>query len=239
MVLVLPLQPLIFYLIRVPFDRWLVGRLGAGSVAYKWLITLYAPLTEEPVKLLPLLVPIILHDIRPRNFVRYALAIGFGFAVGEMWFVAERVARDPALADLPCYQFGGYFTERLMTCVFHSAFVSMPLWQLRRRFAIGLAGGMILHWLGNFPISLMAWNVGGLGKMFWTIAVQVWLMLYFLAAAALLSYFAFGRIATALLLHGTPGARTCCTIRTCTASCRPVDWRRAVIAGSLAARTSS
>ncbi len=106
------------------------------------------------------------------------------------------------LAGLPFYQFGGYFTERLMTCVFHSAFVSVPLWQLRRRFAIGLAGGMLLHWLGNFPISLMAWNVGGLGKTFWTTAVQVWLILYFLAAVALLSHFAFGRIAMALLLHG-------------------------------------
>ncbi len=92
MVLVLPLQPLVFYLVRVPFDHWLVGSLGAGSAAYKWLITLYAPLTEEPAKLLPLLVPIILHDIRPTNFVRYSLAIGLGFAVGEMWFVAERVA---------------------------------------------------------------------------------------------------------------------------------------------------
>src|SRR5262249_40561836 len=150
-------------------DHWLVAQLGARSVAYKWLKTFYAPLTEEPAKLIPLLIPAIRRDLDARNFVRYALAIGVGFAIGEMSLIAHFIAHRPALAALPFYQFGGYVSERLMTCVFHSAFVAVALWRWRRRFALGVAGAAALHWLGNFPLSLMAWNAGGLGPTFWTV----------------------------------------------------------------------
>ena len=202
MLVALPLQPLAFYLVRVPLDNWLVGYLGSSSETYAWLKTFYAPLTEELAKLVPLLLPAVFRDIRRENFVRYALAIGVGFAVGEMWFVAERVARVPSFAALPPWQFTGYMGERLMTCVFHTSFVSVALWQLRRRFALGLAGAVALHWLGNSPIFLMAWNVGGLGKTFWMAFMFFFLLLYFLAALALLSYFAFGRVAPARIFYG-------------------------------------
>jgi len=200
--LALPLQPLAFYVIRVPLDHWLAAHLGSMPAARPWLTSLYAPLTEEPAKLVPLLIPAICRDIRPTNFVRYALAIGLGFAIGEMWFVAHRVAGTRAFAGMPFYQFGGYVGERLMTCVFHSAFLALSLSCLRRRFALGFAGAVALHWLGNFPLQLMARNAGGLGKAFWMATVQIWLLIYFFAAVALLACFAFGRIAPGRLLFG-------------------------------------
>jgi DNA-directed RNA polymerase subunit RPC12/RpoP len=198
----LPLQPLAFYFVRVPLDNWLSTHLVHGSAIYQSLISLYAPLTEEPAKLVPLLVPAIRRDVSPANFARYAIAIGLGFAIGEMWFIAEQIARVPAYRGVPFYLFGGYVGERLMTCVFHSVFVGVALWQWRRRFALGVAGAMTLHWLGNAPIFLLAWDVGGLGKVFWGVAVQVWLFVYFLAALALLSYFVFGRVSPARLFYG-------------------------------------
>lgn len=198
----LPLQPLAFYFVRVPLDHCLVSQLGSTSATYQWLTSLYAPLTEELAKLIPLLIPAIRRDIKMTNFVRYALAIGLGFAIGEMWFVADRIARTPSLVNLPFYQFGGFVSERLMTCIFHSAYVSVALWRLRHRFALGVAGAMALHWLGNIPILLMAWNVGDLGKVFWTVAIQYWLLIYFVAALVLLSYFAFGRVAPSRLFYG-------------------------------------
>jgi hypothetical protein len=200
--IVLPLQPLVFYFVRVPFDHWVVAHLGAKSTAYFWLRTFYAPLTEEPAKLVPLLISTIRRDIRHENFARYALAIGLGFAIGEMWFVAERVARSPQFAHLPFYQFGGYFSERLMTCVFHSAFVSLSLWGLRRRFAFGFAGAVAAHWLGNFPLVLMNPNIGHLKQAARMAIVQGWLTFYFLAAAALLVWFAFGRLNPGLPIFG-------------------------------------
>jgi hypothetical protein len=200
--LVLPLQPLVFFYVRVPLDQWLVAHLGSTSTAYRWLVTFYAPLTEEAAKLVPLLIPAICRDIRRENFVRYALAIGVGFAIGEMWFVAERLARIPAFAGTPFYQFGGYLSERLMVYVFHTAFTSVALWQLRRRFVLGFCAAVTLHWLANFPLSLMAWNVGGWGKSFWMVAVQCWLVVYFVGAMLLLSYLGFRRVNFATTFYG-------------------------------------
>ena len=198
----LPLQPLAFLIVRSPIDHWLVAQLGSTSPIYQWISSLYAPLTEEPAKLLPLLIPAIYRDIRSANFARYALAIGLGFAIGEMWFLAYLVAQIPAYAHLHFYQFGGYFGERLMVCVFHSAFVAVALWRLRKGFLLGFAGAAALHWLGNFPILLLAWNVGGLGQATWGVIIQSWLVLYFIGALALLSYFTFGRIALGRIFYG-------------------------------------
>ena len=207
--LMLPLQPLVFYFVRVPLDHWLMGQIGSGSATYHWLTTFYAPLTEEPAKLVPLLIPVIYRDISATNFVRYAFAIGVGFAIGEMWFVAERVAQVPALRALPFYQLDGYFVERLMVCVFHTAFVSVTLWRLRRRMALGLAGAMALHWLGNFPIFLMAQNAGGLGHAFWAVAYQCWVWAYLFAALALLFYFGFRGVVPLKLFYGRRACPEC------------------------------
>jgi len=208
-ILALPLQPLAFYYIRVPLDHWLAAYLGVKSVAYAWLTTCYAPLTEEPAKLLILLIPVIRRDIRPENFVRYALAIGVGFGIGEMWFIANRLAQVPTFAAMPFYQFGGYFSERLMVCVFHSAFVSMSLWQLRRRFVLGVLCAMALHWLGNFPIALMNWNVLGLGHTVWLALVEGFLILYFIGAIALLCLFGLERVALPHLFYAMRSCPEC------------------------------
>ena len=201
-IVALPLQPLAFYLVRIPLDHWVVAQLGSTSLTYQFVTSFYAPLTEEPAKLIPLLIPAIRRDIRAENLVRYALAIGVAFGIGEMWFIAERITHLPAFNGMPFYMFGGYVGERLVVCLLHSAFVSLALWCLRSRFLLGFAAAMALHWLGNFPILLMAWNVGGLGKIFWTVAIQLWLIGYVFGAVALFSYFSFGRIAPGLMLFG-------------------------------------
>jgi len=198
----LPLQPLAFYFVRVPLDQWLSAHLVHGSFTFQAIVSLYAPLTEEPAKLLPLLVPAIRRDITPNNFVRYALAIGLGFALGEMWFIAERISRVPEFSAAPWYQSGGYIGERLMTCFLHATFVAVALRQFRRRFILGIAGAMAMHWAVNFPIFLMGWDVGGMGKAFWAVALQVWLIGFVFAGVALLSYFVFGHFAPARFFYG-------------------------------------
>lgn len=197
------------YLVRIPLDHWLVSQLGSTSSAYQWITSLYAPLTEEPAKLIPLLIPAIRRDINRANFVRFAIAIGFGFAIGEMWLVAEHVARVPAFTGMPFYMFGGYLGERLLVCLLHSAFVSVALWRLRSHLLLGLGGAMVLHWFCNFPILLMAWDVGGLGKTFWTVVIQVWMLAYFLGSLALLSYFTFGKVSPGRVLFGVRHCPEC------------------------------
>ena len=200
--IVLPLEPASFYFVRVPLDHWLTGLLGSQSPLLPWITTLHAPLTEEPAKLVPLLIPAIRADINRTNFGRYALAIGLGFAIGEMWFLADVIARNPKFAGVPFYFFGGYLGERLMVCLFHSAFTGIALMCLRNRFWLGVLGAIAAHWLCNFPIFLLAWNVGGLGPTFWGIVIQVCLIAYFLGALAFISYSVFGRFNPALLFIG-------------------------------------
>jgi hypothetical protein len=207
----LPLQPLAFYLVRLPLDHWLAGHWPRTSFFYQCLASLYAPLTEEPAKLLVLLIPAVRRDIRPDNVCRYALAIGLGFALGEMWFVAERVSHQPALARLPFYQFGGYINERLMTCVFHSAFVAITLSSLRRHWVLGLVGAVLAHWAANFPLTLMAWNAGGLGRATWEVIVGLWLVGLFMAAMTWLTYLIFGRVLHLRLMYGLRHCPECDT----------------------------
>ena len=200
--IVLPLEPASFFFVRLPLDHWLTALLGKDSPVLHWLTTFYAPLTEEPAKLVPLLIPAIRRDITRENFGRYAITIGLSFAIGEMWFIADMVARNPKFAGVPFYLFGGYLSERLMVCAFHSAFVGVALAFWRRQFAFGVAGAMALHWLGNFPIFLMASNAFGLGATFWAIAVQIWVIVYFIGAVALLSYMVFGRVSPGRFFYG-------------------------------------
>lgn len=188
----LPLQPLAFYFVRLPLNRLLVMILGSKSTLYEWITLFYAPLTEEPAKLVPLLVPFILRDINKETFVRYAVVIGLGFGIGEIWFVASRVAQNPQFASMPFYNFGGFFSERMMVCVIHGVFLSVSLWRLRDRFWFGVLGAMGLHFLGNFPIYLMTKNFLGLGQPFWQVLVSLWVVLFFIGGLALLAAFKYG-----------------------------------------------
>jgi len=208
----LPLQPLSFYLVRVPLNGLLVARLGSSSRLYEWITLCYAPLTEEPAKLVPLLVPFILRDIRRANFARYALAIGLGFGIGELWFIAQRVAVSPQFASLPFWQFTGFLNERLLVCLLHGAFVSVSLWRLGNKFLLGVLGAMLLHFFGNFPIYLMQKNLFGFGRPAWSLIVSGWVGLYFIGGIALFSYFVYGKVGVGRFIFGRTRCPQCSTV---------------------------
>ena len=187
----LPLSLMTFYLVRIPVDSILTQWLGRGSTSLTVCKLWYAPLTEEPAKLLPFLLlwPLFRRNLDEANRVLVALSVGLGFAVGEMWLVAKLAGQDPAIAKLAFYEFGGFLNERLITCVAHSGFTVIALWGLQRggiRLVIGIAGAMILHFLANFPIFLMNIDFGGLGKPTWSAMLMVWLICWGVGSAVLL-----------------------------------------------------
>ncbi|MGH7137281.1 MAG: hypothetical protein ACREHD_16180, partial [Pirellulales bacterium] len=155
----------------------------------------FAPLTEEPAKLVPWLVLLAagcpLVPTR-RMAAPLALAAGLGFAAGEIWLVAGLVARanDPKLAGLPWYSFGGFLSERLMTCASHALF-AVPTVALARRGwkwgALGLALGMVLHWISNAPIVLMHRRTFGWKTETWQLLIQFWLVAFTIAGLAALA----------------------------------------------------
>lgn len=203
------MSPAAYYGVRVPL---LIGPLEPGlkqpgwdepgwSIARDAIRLAFAPITEEPAKLLPWVVLLAagapLWPAR-RLVAPVALAAGLGFAVGEIWLVAHFVAQanDPKLAALPWYAFGGFLSERLMTCLTHPLF-ALPTVMLARKgwkgAALGLAMGMALHGLSNAPIVLMHRKAFGWKPEIWSVIIQIELVV--LSIVGLLSLLAasFGR----------------------------------------------
>lgn len=204
LLIMLPMNPLAFYLVRVPLDGWLVSLLGKQSEQYFWIQSLYAPLTEELAKLWPLLIPLFYHRMKAIPVHRVALAIGLGFGVGEAWTVASFLAKSPEVTKYPWYLLGGYMSERMMVCVMHSAFTAAALVLIFRhkKILLGLLSCMLLHFLGNFPIFLSAKNVFNLGADAWKALLQVWALVYFLTLGSFLAYLAFDKKWFNILVKG-------------------------------------
>ena len=205
--LALPLSAGTYYIVRLPLKAAIEARLDKGSAVNTIARLCYAPLTEEPAKLLPLLVlllPLFWGRLTRENVVAIAMALGLGFAIGEMWLIFQFIAESPDLvpggkwANVPAHEFyffGGYVSERLQTCFTHSGFVVLSVWGLRRGpgwFVLGLAGAMTLHFLGNFPIYLMNIDAFGWGKPVWQQLVGLWVALFTVFSLVLLGGMYFG-----------------------------------------------
>lgn len=190
----IPICALAFYFIRLPLDGWLRNLLTPQPGIYKFLTTLYAPITEEPAKLWILLIPWVFRRINSKNVIRVAMAIGLGFGIGEMWLVATRLANNPQIGSLPWYSLGGYINERFMVCIMHGVFTCVALRQISKSLILGIFSAISLHFVGNFPIFLAAINFLGLGKSTWQILLFIWVNLYFLSMIGLLIYFSFGTL---------------------------------------------
>jgi hypothetical protein len=194
----LPMSAAAFHLLRVPLDGWLSPAISDRAL-YTFLTLFYAPLTEEPAKLWPLLLPFVWRRLDRANAVGVALALGIGFGIGEIAFLAERLGRAPAVAALSWFAFNGFVFERVLVCVWHAAFVAVTVVAAARRPALAplaLVGSMALHFAGNFPIFLAARNTFGLGREQWQMALLGWTLVYTVLMALLLAWLWWrGRVA--------------------------------------------
>lgn len=178
----LPAQPVAFYLIRQPLHELLLQWIGPGGLLTA-ISLLYAPLIEEPAKWFSLALPSLRKHLTPQNAVAVALAVGLGFGTGEIWFIAERLARQPQLAALPFYAFQGFLAERLMVCFLHGAMIALVF----KRFAEGKSLwwaaliGVALHFFLNFPVYLSQINLFRLGANVWGLLLFVYVLLFTLA----------------------------------------------------------
>jgi hypothetical protein len=186
----LPMSAAAFYLVRAPLDGW-VSAAVPDRALYTFVTLFYAPLTEEPAKLWPLLLPFVWRRLGRENAVGLALALGLGFGIGEIAFLAERLARAPSLAALSWFAFNGFIFERVLICVWHPAFAAVTVVAAARRPALAplaLLGSMALHFVGNFPIFLASRNALGLGRETWQTALLGWTLVYSVLMALLLAW---------------------------------------------------
>ncbi len=180
----LPLQPLMIYAVRLPIDGWL--RTTFGMVGWVTIASLfYAPLTEEPAKWLTAAVPTVRRAIG-KDPIFLALAVGVGFGIGEIWFLAHALIKSPSYPDLPFWMFGGFVFERLAVCFLHGALLVPPFYALAsgRSFLLAGVAAMVVHFLLNFPIYLASINAFGLGEA-WTPLLLLWVLLFVILGAIL------------------------------------------------------
>lgn len=207
----LPMSWLMFHAVRLPLDAWLAKMLGEGQ-PLAWLRTAYAPLTEEPAKLWPLLLPVIARLVTRASVGRFALALGLGFALGEILTVAGLIsARQPAVAALPWWQLGGFITERFVTCATHGAMTSLALFVWRKHMGLipGLLLAMSAHYVANFPITAGQRGWFGPNPQVVQTVLSLWVTVCFLCSIAWLTFLTVGFRRLALFLYGYADCPEC------------------------------
>jgi len=207
--IVLPLQPLFFYLIRLPFHELMKQWFAGNKPLLGFLTTFYAPLTEEPAKLIPLLIPFMRRRITRENLASFAVMLGLGFGIGEMWMVAHEIAKAPQFQNLAWYDFMGYLNERFMVCIFHASFTAFALLFMRKKFWLGFLIALSLHYTLNFPIYLKALDAFGLGKTAWDGILALFLLGTFLGMGTVLGKLAAGGRTIAQMVYGEAKCPDC------------------------------
>jgi hypothetical protein len=189
--LTLPMSYLSIWYVRIPFDAWFHS-IMTHEGWYTFLTVFYAPLTEEPAKLWPLLIPFFYRRVTKENVVKTALALGLGFGVGEIWYLAWRLTFRLDIVALPWYQLGGFINERLLVCAIHGAFTAVTIYIWKRYGTrAGIIGSVLLHFFGNFPIYLAGINLFGWGKTAWQYILSIYIIIYAFLMAVILLYFQF------------------------------------------------
>jgi hypothetical protein len=191
LLVMLPMQPLAFYLARMPLHAGVSALLGDGT-ALRALSLFYAPVTEEAAKWLVLLVPAVHRALTRERAVALALATGLGFGIGEIWFLAERLSRSASIAALTFWQFGGFYVERLLVCFLHGAFVVVLFVRQAQGHSAwpGALFGLVVHFALNLPILFIALDLFGLGRDVWSAIVFGWLLTATAALAVLVAHLA-------------------------------------------------
>ena len=150
------LSPAINLGVKKPVLGFMIRRFVVSAKTPEWpwwfgiLALLLVGVSEEGIKLAPALLPSVRQSVRQLGSAApMAFAIGLGFALGEIWYVAYRIAiTDPASASLPFYLLGGFTSERVGTVVVHSFLAFLALRGLLLgwpRFLLAAASAMLAH----------------------------------------------------------------------------------------------
>lgn len=133
------------------------------------ILLLLAPLTEEAIKVSPLLLPPLRRWMDgPRGALWVGSALGVSFGLGEAAYLAWAVAQNPLYALYPWYAFTGYLVERTIVCFAHGAITAVlvtGLWKGRWWALLGYGCAVILHTAINVPAVLIqvGWPIQSLG----------------------------------------------------------------------------
>jgi RsiW-degrading membrane proteinase PrsW (M82 family) len=145
---------LAFHYIRIPLDDLIKHYANIihnkVPIWYCFVTFLYAPVIEEIVKVLPILVlPLYKNNITKKNIVLYGSMIGLGFGIGEMFLISSFIAKDIAFIGCKWYHFYGYIYERIISCFCHQIFTIVALSGIEKGDIKYLFYAMVLHAISN------------------------------------------------------------------------------------------
>lgn len=147
--------------LKAPFIRWLAqaGQVPAGQglagtpIWFLIALWLVSPVFEEAIKSAPGVFPpgSRLLDT-PKKALWLGLSLGFGFGLGEVWYIAWSVAVSGMTIGLPWTAFTGFAIERAMVVPGHAMMTAIAVLGFQRRGGWAIWGYLIavgLHALLN------------------------------------------------------------------------------------------
>lgn len=143
----LPLSLLVNRLVKAPVLAG-IAQLAGLPLALRpstptWFILVIwmsAPVFEEAIKLLPLLIPGLRRYLQPGDALWAGLALGMSFGLGEAGYLAYTIAKAPQLSGLAWYLFTGFALERLMVTFAHGMMTALAVSGLAGRGGKALLG---------------------------------------------------------------------------------------------------
>ena len=177
-VLGLPLSALVNLFVKAPVVK-LFANMGGISpqlndtspfwfLMFAWLIS---PLTEELIKILPLVIPQVKRAAKGSwSGLRVGLALGLGFGMGEAVYLAWQVTQVPDYAAFPWYMFTGFLIERNFAIIAHGLMTAVACYGLWKGGLWRVAGLLIAMGLHAFlNAGAMAYQLGWVSVGFATL----------------------------------------------------------------------
>ncbi len=163
----LPLSALVNIAVKAPIGLAVgdVSGYGVGfAIGMPVLLLLFyallAPVTEEAIKISPLLVPQIRRLARPGKLdaLWTGFALGASFGLGEAIFLAIQFNTVPQYASTPWYLFTGFLIERFLTIYAHgvmTAIFTSFLFQGWGKALLGYLSAISMHFVVNAGAALL------------------------------------------------------------------------------------
>ncbi|MGB9721847.1 MAG: YhfC family glutamic-type intramembrane protease [bacterium] len=155
--LTLPLSALVNLAVKRPIALKLLALFNLEEEPKLWPLwflpigILLAPVTEETIKILPVIFSDLRQVLKEKKKALIAgLILGFGFGIGEAWYLAFSLTQKmPEYASGSFWLLFGFFNERLMAIVVHGCMTAIVLMGFYRNFLKYYLLAVLFHYLGN------------------------------------------------------------------------------------------
>lgn len=193
MLISLPFSTIVNLWVKKPIYNFLLYSLNFSSelsMTTPWwfllLVLFLPPLTEEAIKLSPLVAKQVRRMIGRSSALWVGTAFGMGFGIGEIWYLSWMFSMVPEFAEYPFYYFGGFIGERMAVVLLHGVMTAVAVTGFlkgRKGLLMGYTGAVLLHAFAN--LGAMLYQI-----KFW----DVFFASLYLALPVLVAVFIFERL---------------------------------------------